>query len=138
MNATTHKIPGFPFSVTSEDVSDILCSAFEGGATYWLRHVEVDWKRKVDGERVKAEYASDVPSLGGRLILSYDDPGQEEGNGNGRFTLGLDDVLRGIGLMLAFKDGTRFSMADVNGDNADASTADVILQFAVLGDIVYG
>lgn len=130
MNATTHQIPGFPFSVTDEDIANLLCSAFEGGATYWVR--------RATSSNTRSVYASDGLKDGGEIRLRYDAVDQDEGNGKGRFTLTLDAMLNGLALMLSFKDGTRFYMAHITGDLQDAETADCALQFAVLGDIVYG
>lgn len=125
-------IPGFPFKVSRYDVACILCAAFEGGSNYWVR--------RVTGAHPKAEYASEVPSHGGTLRLSFDREDMDEGNGKGRCTLALADVVRGIASALSDKDtyGGSFSMAHVNGDLQDAETADIILQHAVLGRVVYG
>lgn len=127
------QVPGFPYQVSRRDVADILCTAFEGGSTYWLR--------KVTGTHPAAVYASDVPSCGGSLRLRFDLPSDEEGNGKGRFDLRLEDVLRGIALGLTKHDAILlrqpgFDVTEIGACDADA--ADVILQLAVMGEVVYG
>lgn len=134
-SAVADLVVPFAVRVSRKDVADILCTAFEGGSTYWLRRV--DEVRLVGAE---GAYKSDVPSCGGALRLRFDDPKQEEGNGKGRFTLRLDDVLRGIGLAMGpwRENGSGYSLAQICGDEADAETADVVLQMAVFGEVIFG
>lgn len=127
-------IPDFPFKVSRSDVSGILCSAFEGGMATWVQRV-----RAAPGVH-GVTWASQVPSAGGKILIRYDVPEKDEGNGKGLATIALADMLRGISLALQDRTlfGGHFCMAHVNGDEQDAISADCILQMAVMGRIVYG
>lgn len=113
--------------VTQEDVDDIMACALEGGITYWCNKAEV-----VESE-YKVEYASEQISRGGTLRL-YDCEGAE------KYILTLDKLLKGI--QLAIKDGygndwfgddARLDMMNIDGE-----AADVIVQMALFGEVIYG
>ena len=106
------------YKVSDEDIDDTMCSALEGGITYWCRKV------KVVGEYL-GEYASDQISRGGDLIL-YDAERED------RWTLTLDLFLHG--LKLAIEQG--YFSGDF--DDMDAGIADVIVQLALFDEVVFG
>lgn len=113
--------------VTQEDIDDIMVCALEGGINYWCSSAEV-----IEDEYY-GEYASDQISRGGSLRL-YDSEDDEE------YTLTLDKFLKGI--QLAIKDGYG---NDWLGDDArldlmsiDGEAADVIVQMALFGEVVFG
>ena len=113
--------------VTQGDVDDIMVCALEGGINYWCSSAEV-----VEDEYY-GEYASDQISRGGSLRL-YDSEDDEE------YILTLDKFLKGI--KLAVNDGYG---KDWFGDdgwldtmNIDGEAADVIVQMALFGEVVFG
>ena len=113
--------------VTTEDIDDIMCSALEGGITYWC------YKADVVGEYL-GEYASEQISRGGSLIL-YD---CECGD---KYELTRDMLLKGI--KLAVDEGYYEDYGWVCGDEidtccVDADVADAIVQLALFGEVVYG
>ena len=114
-------------TVTQEDIDDIMCTALEGGITYWCR------KAKVIGEYL-GEYGHEQIARGGTLEL-YD--AEEEKD----YLLTRDKLLKGI--KLAYEQNYYLSYGWCDGHSldtcqVDASVADVIVQFALFDDVVYG
>ena len=114
-------------NVTEEDIDDIMCSALEGGITYWC------YKAKVVGDYL-GEYASEQISRGGALKL-YD---SENGDIH---DLTLEKLLNGIKLAI---NGNYYADYEwCYGDKldtcqVDAEVADCIVQLALFGEVVYG
>ena len=114
-------------NVTEEDIDDIMCSALEGGTTYWC------YKAKVVGDYL-GEYASEQISRGGALKL-YD---SENGDIH---DLTLEKLLNGIKLAI---NGNYYADYEwCYGDKldtcqVDAEVADCIVQLALFGEVVYG
>ena len=115
-------------AVTRDDLRDIFATALEGGINYWAEGIDV--AEYPEG----AEYGSDVPALGGSVVLRYDDPEQDEGTATGRFTVDAAALERGIVKAATHRGLTvrRFL------DEQDADSADLVMQFAIFGDVVYG
>ena len=112
--------------VTKEDIDDIMCAALEGGINYWC------YKAEVVEDDYYGEYASEQISHGGSLRL-YDSEEDE------KYVLTLDKFLNGI--RLACRDGYGSDWFD--GENLDccqidAEAADLIVQYALFGEVVYG
>lgn len=123
---------GFPISyettviITSQDIDDIVCTALEGGITYWC------CKAKVVGEYL-GEYASDQISRGGKLIL-YDAESDD------KWTLTRGNFLNGLRLWLMNGMDVDHGVYEGKLDTGaiDASSADCIIQYALFGKIVFG
>jgi len=112
--------------ITDQMIDDFLCAAFEGGINYWCTGV------KVVGKFPKgAEYASDCVSRGSTLILTED---CGEGDPPRKRELTREKMLYGIRTEAAREGVTIEALYE----NHDASTADCIVQLAVLGELVYG
>lgn len=119
-----------PVQINAEDIDDILCTAFEGGITYWCNSVQsmmsLDWHKENH-----AEYASEVISRGGDLVLSTDD---------GDKVLTLKTFLTGLQMVL---DEFVIDLEMIGGefyictDCIDADLADVIVQYSLFGELVY-
>ena len=114
-------------NVTAEDIDDIMCSALEGGITYWCDNA------KVVGEYL-GDYASEQISRGGTLLLfdAEDDKVYE---------LNRDKLLDGI--KIAYENQFFSYYEWCNGKELDcceidAMIADCIVQCALFGEIVYG
>lgn len=119
-----------PVHINAEDIDDILCTAFEGGITYWCNAVQsmmlIDWHKANH-----VEYANEVISHGGELVLSTED---------GDKVLTLEAFLQGLQMVL-----DEFVITlEVIGDEfyidttcIDADLADVIVQYALFGELVY-
>lgn len=114
------------FNITDEDIDDIMCAALEGGIYYWCDKAEV-----VEDEYL-GEYASDQISRGGSLRL-YDCESDDT------FILTKEKFLEGV--KRACEEG--YAKEWLEDGNIDASMigsddADVIVQFALFGEVVFG
>jgi hypothetical protein len=69
------------------------------------------------------------------IALEFDDPNEYEGLGNGQKTITEVDVRRGLDIM---RRDYPEQFAKVMSGDADADTADVFLQCALFGKVVYG
>ena len=113
------------FVVSDEDIDDIMSAALDGGITYWCKRAEVV------GEYL-SEYASEQISRGGTLRL-YD---IEDGTVS---ELTLDKFLNGLRLWIEnertfeFTDAGRLDVGQI-----DALAADVIIQYALFNDVIFG
>lgn len=113
--------------ITQEDIDDIMCSALEGGITYWCCHAEV-----VD--KYLGEWAHEQIARGGALKLH--DAEEDE-----VYELTLEKFLNG--LQKAITDGYYADYEWVTGDcidtcQVDAEVADAIVQLALFDEIVFG
>lgn len=115
------------YTVTPQDIDDIMVTALEGGINYWCR------KAEVVGEYL-GEYASDQISRGGSLIL-YDAESSDH------WELNLEKLLNGIQKAIEDNWYDRYDWY-VDGEldccQIDAEVADTIVQFALFDDIVFG
>ena len=129
-----------PTNLKNELICNAFAGAFEGGSNYWLQTAELVFAtNKPDPARKLVwwghENLYEAPFT---FKVQYDDPDSEngEGNGEGEKTLSFpEDVQKGLELM-AQKAPRHF--ADLISENDDAETHDVLMQYIVLGDIVYG
>lgn len=117
--------------VAPQDIDDILVGAFEGGINYWCSRVEVK-----DDDFRGGEFASDVISRGGILLLHVQD------DDDSPLTLDLERFAKGFKLWLESRSRMdraffRFSEHGVDTANIDADDADMIVQYAVFGEIRY-
>ena len=117
----------FNLTVTQQDIDDIMCTALEGGITYWC------CVAKVVGKRL-GEYASEQIGRGGELKL-YDAESDDV------WTLNRDKLLNGIKLWAEWG-GDPCSAIRGNGtldtSEIDAEIADTIVQYALFGEVVFG
>ena len=119
--------------VTREDIDDIMIAALEGGITYWC------CKAEAVGSNLGA-YASQQIGRGGALRL-YDN------DGSNSYFLNTNRLLDGIkkyveagnkphGILCQASDNA--GCRRIDSAQVDATVADMIVQYAVLGEIVYG
>lgn len=123
--------------IPKQRISDMLCTAFEGGSNYWMhigREVapscNVWWKGNNDVEYTHLYYPL---NLGGSVEI-VEDCGDDEDDPK-THVLDLAAIHRGITLM-AVKYPSHWD--DFMSESDDADTADVFLQLCVLGEVVYG
>ena len=111
--------------LTKENINDIVGTALEGGINYWCRQAIVkDVPAKAEGHY---NYASDVISLGGTLEL-YDAESSD------KWDLTLEKLLNGIQIHCTKTGTTPLELMD----NFDATDADCIIQYAIMGELVFG
>ena len=122
--------------LTEEDISDILCSCFEGGCSYWacLDNSEISWEiarvnlYKNGNTDPTLEDVMTWILCNNRNIFIEDEEDDCE-----RYSFDISDFLDGISM--AIKDG--FWDGDDIGD-IDGWVGDSIIQYAVFGEQVYG
>jgi len=127
-------------SYTDEDIDDIMACALEGGINYWCN------KASVVGKHL-GNYASDQISRGGslkiHLIESFDEADTKE------YELNKEKFLHGLSMYLndPNKPYEIVDVSDNNGHagkhyietcNVDATVADMIIQYALFNEIVFG
>lgn len=116
-------------------LSDLLCTAVEGGSNYWAPMCRAV---RTDGEYQSVDVFIEpnlVKTATGKCSTYV-----EHGVTWARVT--LDDLRRGVSLLttspkLNFAVGAKH-LADIVNENDDAETADVVLQLALFGEIVFG
>ena len=114
-------------TVTSEDIDDIMATAREGGINYWCD------KATVVGNYL-GEFASEQIARGGTLKL-------HDAEENKNHLLTRDGLLKGIKMAIEnnyFTDYGWHNGKELDTCNVDAEVADVIIQLAIFGDVVYG
>ncbi len=118
-------------NVTSRMISSLLCSAFEGGSNYWAKIVNFKAPNNplnsLD-DRKFPKHISYPMNEGGSLTV-------HDIHNDIDYILTLDKIQKGLEL-LAENKPTAF--ADIINDDADSETADMFLQFALLGRLNYG
>lgn len=119
--------------VTREDIDDIMIAALEGGITYWC------CKAEVVGNTLET-YVSEQIGRGGALRL-YDN------DGSNSYFLNVDRLLAGIKKYIAAENkphdilcraSDNTGCRRIDSAKVDAAVADMIIQYAVMGEIVYG
>lgn len=110
---------------TDDDLENIMITALEGGIGYWACLDNSDWSKQ-PADMPTSEYAWKILQDGGTLhFLDEEDDGAE-------YFLDLNSLLDGIGKCIANKDW------DGDIDNIDAIIADMIIQYAIFGSVIYG
>jgi|ERR1700719_1571764 len=123
-------------TVTPQEVSNLLCSAWEGGSAYWATcesTVEPNrWEFDSDSQYTgsASHYSFDYPLNPGGAAIIRDTYGDE-----GTKVLDRAAVQKGLAL-LAEKHPLRF--ARMLAEDADAEDGDVFLQLCLFGDVIYG
>ncbi len=112
------------FKVLDEDIDDIMCTALEGGITYWCNCAEVV------GEYL-GECASEQISRGGILRL-------HDCESDAVYELTLDIFLRGLATYVSGCYDIAVDSGRVDPGEIDAEGADCIIQYALFEDVIYG
>lgn len=117
-------------AVTNEDIDGIMVCALEGGINYWCKRVDVV------GEYL-GEYASEQISRGGSLVLVPFEEDEPK-------AIDKASILNGVKMYLESPEKP-YDIIDPKNDidkidvfQVDASVADMIVQYAAFGELVYG
>lgn len=115
--------------VAQDDIDDIMAGALEGGINYWCGEAEVVGN-------YLGEYASEQISRGGQLILH--DIEEDE-----TYTLDREKFIKG--LKMYFEKPHPYDILEeidnklvIDCCNADATVCDMIIQYALFDDIIFG
>ena len=119
--------------ISLDRISNLLCSAFEGGSNYWYVINEfVEPKAftfRTDEDEVYRHL--DYPlNEGGAVIV-----GDMEDEDAEAKTLDLKAIEKGLKIMA---EKYPRHMSDFINDNDDAITGDVFLQCCLFGEVIYG
>ena len=113
-----------PFKITEDFIADVLCTAFEGGSNYWINNIENT------SENPKSQYFSECVAKGDTIIITDNEDYKE-------YPLNSKIFARGYKRYVQFciREGREiyYDPCDI-----DSEIADVILQFALFNDIVFG
>lgn len=104
-------------------INDLIVTAVEGGSNYWalITKKSANYLTSVGDEAIWVELMTDEGEYPCRV--------------------GVAQIEEGIRRLVGLTKGhewARRQMDNLLNENWDAETADVILQLAVLGDVVYG
>ena len=120
---------------TDKQIADLLCSAIEGGSSYWC-----SIGRVVDGKRDVDPYGDDGRS-GTVYIAAFSTNGYVEIIDNeadeGKAAYILDRAVLERGLQVMAKKAPRH-FGDFISEHDDGDTGDVFLQCCLFGEVVYG
>ena len=111
--------------ISNENINDLMVTALEGGINYWCGKVRIIKFPENTSDNV---LASDVISGDGELKLF-------DAESDDSWILTKDKFLNGV--IKTLKWGN-FESVEEMMDNHDAETADVLIQFALFDDIVFG
>lgn len=119
--------------VTAQRVQDLLTCAIDsayGGSFYWISGYRKVYPEGQTKESLGLQYPQiELPFKGGSIVFGNDDP-KYAGK-----VLDAAAMLRGLQLLA---DNYPKHWADFIEDNEDADTADVFLQLALFGEVVFG
>jgi hypothetical protein len=113
-----------PVEIDRKRLQDILISAFDGGSNYWIGRL------KVEGGATMSRYVA--PFTGGRVTVYTAEKADQ-----GYVKHSRTEASLLLGLVECAKSSPKH-YADFLTGRDDATTADVILQYAVLGEVIYG
>lgn len=121
---------------TKENINDLMVTALEGGICYWAGKAEMKKDEAgigYDGvsleDEESLEFASEIIAIGGTLIITdVEDPTEKWELDKEKFLKGLEKTM----------EWGEFNNVEELMDNYDAETADVLIQFALFDEIVFG
>ena len=120
----------FSVFVTDEDIDDIMVSALEGGINHWCAEA------LVQGEYL-GEFASDQISRGGTLLLYDAEERKYEELTKEKFLDGLRCYLKDPIYDDTIYPGTHEDRYLLDFTMIDAPASDMIIQYALFGEVVY-
>jgi len=142
MPETTFKTVTIQHNVTLETTRNLLVSAFEGGSNYWMKLDKYICPPDTTLDDFKEGGKRSVPdSIGSTWHPAYILPTIKDGamgivdSENTKHTLTREKLFIGFDVM-AKKYPQHFQ--NIVDENDDAETADVLLQCALFGELVYG
>ncbi len=128
--------------ISPKRIADLLCGAFDPASNavgYWCRIKEYKTPMHYDNFRtdeVQIYRYMDFPlNVGGAILLTDIEADSGDESYGKVLKLDLESIERGMSIMLE-KYPKHF--ADFMSENDDNDTADVFVQCALLGDVIYG
>lgn len=105
--------------------------ALDGGSSYWLASTKCELSDSA--YPVGEVYRERVPFIGGKIHVTIQEPFKKDGPVD--FVLTRKSIERGLAIMQS-KNPYQFGL--LISENGDATTHDVLLQFALFGEEIYG
>jgi len=115
-------------NISNEQINDLMVAALEGGINYWCGCATLKEGSLTPEQKEKMEYVSDAISLGGVVVL-------EDAESSDTWELTKEKFLSGVEKTIEW--GNYRDVEDMF-DNHDAEVADVLLQYALFDEIVFG
>ncbi len=116
-----------PISVSWEQLDAMLVNALEGGSNYWIETVQANAPKQ------QGVNCYEYLLREGRELTVY--PDDNDGDVDYHMTLSRETATNALQLMVRdYPDHFK----DVASQNDDAYTADIWLQLACFGEVVYG
>lgn len=122
-------------SITTKQVMDQLCAAFEGGSNYWVMAANPVASAKELDATDKVVWWGHPEFFDGPFSFKIDFENPNEGPPYIDKTITPVEIAEGLALMAK---SSPKHFATLIADDGDAATADVFLQYVVLGEIVFG
>ena len=120
--------------ISDELIEDILCSAFEGGITYWANNVSChnnkDMK-KVGGW--KHEYLTKTKKEDAGMFIHV-----IEGYGQGKVRITKESIINALQKMDSPEYNYTKALNRLLNGGWDADDTDIVVQTACFGEVVYG
>ena len=119
--------------ISLDRISNLLCSAFEGGSNYWYVINEFVKPKaftfRTDEDEVYRHLDYPLNEGGALIVGDMEDEDSEDKR------LDLEAIQKGLKIMA---EKYPRHMSDFINDNDDAITGDVFLQCCLFGDVIYG
>jgi hypothetical protein len=119
------------YKIPLQRISDLLCSAFEGGSNYWYMIDHYEYPIGSCDKDFEFKYLEIPLVVGGSVIIGNSFKDKKYMNK----VLNLKSINKGLKL-LAKLYSNHFN--DFITENDDAITSDVFLQLCLFGELVYG
>ena len=126
MNIINHRI-----EISDELIENILCSAFEGGITYWANNVSChdnDDMKKVGGW--KSRYLTRTKLKNAKLIIHT--------ISGGEVAMTKKSIIDALQKMDTPEYSYTKALGRILSEQYDADDADIVVQTACFGEVVYG
>ena len=117
--------------ITDEMIEDILCSAFEGGITYWADNVSC--KDNKDMQKVggyKHEYLTKTKKKDAVMFIHT-----MEGE---KYKITKKSIIDGLQKMDNSEYGCTKALKRILDETYDAYDTDIVVQIACFGKVIYG
>ena len=110
--------------ITNEEISDLIVTALDGGINYWCGGVTVKQQPIFNWT-----FANEVIALNGILELV------DSENTDEKWELTQEKFIKGLIKTMEHYD---YNTVSILMDNHDAEVADVLIQYALFDEIVFG
>ena len=128
---TDTTVINYSVPIKDELIEDILCSAFEGGSTYWANNVSCHNRKdmkKIGGW--KHEYLTKTKLKDAKLIMHTESGGE--------VAFSKKSIIDALQMMDDPKNGCTKALKRILFGDWDGGDADIVLQMACFKEVVYG